>query len=640
MTLDLLIRGVIYIFFFTFPIFFLPLTPDSYEYNKMALLVVTCAVLLILLGVKNARQKKFAVIKSSFDIPLFFLAGISAISAFFQSPNWVVSFTTPLSTTTIVAATVFYFILTQLEIDNLKEKLMYIISLSAFFVSLYTVFLYSNILPKSTFTPAGSLMATTMFLAVVAIYLFSFLLSLVISSDKRKKWLNTDFIIAAVATFIIAGTTVLLLLHLFTDQKPLFLPFSFGWIIFVEILKNSKTLFLGIGPANFITAFTLAKPVNFNLTPYWNIIFTSSSSFLLTVATETGIIAAISYMIILIKSFKFLTREKDADHLSPFRFAATLTLTAALLMQAIFPSGMAVFILTVILLVFVSKREMAATVDLSRLSRLSYYFLIPQFILLAIFLYFAGRTYVAEAFFKKSLDAFVNNKGDVTYKWQKEALALNPYLDRYHLAFSQTNLALANSLAGKKEPTDEDKQNIPTLIKQSIDEGRAAVALFRTSVINWDNLAGTYASITNFAEGAQDFAAQSYQQKIALDPNNPNGYINYGGLLMSLKKVEEAQANFQRAAMLKPDLPNAHYNLAIALKEQKKYKEAYDELKTVSSLIPPEGEDAKKLAPEIEALSKLVPPQDSTPSATVATTPAPTTATTVLPTGGSPTKKP
>ncbi len=625
MNLDLLLQAIIYLFFFLFPVFFLPVTPDAYEYNKMALNVFLCIILILLLSFASAKKRKIVFIRSSFDLPLFFLAGISLISTAFQSPNWVVALITPLTTTTLVSGFILYFLLIQLKIDEMREKVMQTIMLSSVFVSIYTILLYADILPKNTFTPAGTLLATAIFLGVVTVYLFSYLLSFVLSAQKKdgefsfslfSKNLTAGIFAETAAFLVIGGATILLAIHLFTDQKPVVLPFSYGWITFVETLKNIKTLFLGVGPANFIAAFTLTKPPDFNLTPYWSVLFTNSSSFFLNIATEIGIVAAASFLILWIQSLRLLLAETEnnAKNLTN-RFPFILTLAVALTLQLILPGSMAVFTLTIILLAITAKKHVIAEINFSRYKRLPYYLLIPEIIALVIISYFAARSYLAETTFKKALDAMVGNQGDITYLWLQKAISLNPYIDRYHLAFSKTNFAIANALSSKNDPTDEDKQNIPVLVKQAIDEARTAVGLFRTNVVNWDNLAETYASIINLAQGADSFAVQSYRQRIALDPNNPSGYLGYGGLLLSLKQLPEAEASFRQAISLKPDLANAHYNLAVVLREAKKDKEAYEELKIVSSLLPPDSEDGKKVKKEMEELEKLLPPSETTPSA-------------------------
>ncbi|MCJ7739806.1 hypothetical protein MUP32_00620, partial [Candidatus Microgenomates bacterium] len=92
----------------------------------------------------------------------------------------------------------------------------------------------------------------------------------------------------------------------FLGSKPYLLPFSYGLKIALEVMKDLKSLLLGIGPTNFMTAFTLGKSASINSTPFWNVIFTSSSSFFLNLVTESGLIAGTIYLFLFFKSLRLL----------------------------------------------------------------------------------------------------------------------------------------------------------------------------------------------------------------------------------------------------------------------------------------------------------------------------------------------
>lgn len=509
---------------------------------------------------------------------------------------------------------------------------------SATLVSLYTILSLLEIIPKDGFTPAGNLLATAMFLSVITVYLLIYLLQQVYSIFTKHLPANfnsSSFFFNLLSFILITGTTILLVIQLNTNQKPLLLPFSVGWTIFVETLKSTKTLFLGVGPANFITAFTLAKPETINATPLWNIIFTSSSSFLLNLATEAGIVAGFLYIVICLKTiklllntFSFTKRVRRGEELNIFwgedeNFVQSATnlpvifsLIAALTLQIILSGNMALFILTIILLAFSCEKKEVFTINLSRLGKFIYLPLLVLLVLSVLSFYLIGRIYLAEMSFKASLDALLNNQGSQAYDFQDKAILLNPYLDRYRLVFSKTSLQLANALAGKDNLTDEDEQTIPILVKQAIEQAKRAVNLYQTNVVNWNHLGSTYASLVNFAQGADEFAIRSYGQKINLDPFNPSNYLTLGGLHLQLKNYQEAEDNFRKAVDLKPDFANAYYNLAVSLREQKKYKEAYNQLQATLVFLQPESADAKKVKEEIDDLFKLLPRDFSLPSPT------------------------
>ena len=190
----------------------------------------------------------------------------------------------------------------------------------------------------------------------------------------------------------------------------------------------------------------------------------------------------------------------------------------------------------------------------------------------------------------------------------REAININPYVDRYHATFARINLALANSIAinTQKEGatvTDQDRTTITTLIQQSIAEAKSNVALNPLRAGNWEILAQTYRSIMPLAQGADAFSAQSYRQAIALDPLNPTLRIALGGIYFAAKDYDTAVSIFELAASTKPDLANARYNLAFALKEKGNLDRAISEMTTVLSLITDKESQDFKVAQQ--ALSDM-----------------------------------
>lgn len=589
--LDIVINRFIQFFIVFFPIFFLPVTADAIELPKMILLIIVSLSLCFLLGLKAVITKKITIRKSSFILPLFFLSGIYLIGSLIQSPNLTVSLTTPLSTATVIAGFLLYLSLISTTKPREHGILMGLVILAAVIISFWALAVFTGIIPFSKLGPAGSFLSTAIFLSIICVYL----LGTLINFDKLR---GQNRLIYIIALFIITASLATLVFHLLTDNKPIILPYYFGWSVFLETLKNFKSLFLGVGPANFLPAFTLTKPLSFNSSPYWNVLFTTSSSYILNLATETGIPGVILYLSIFTKTILLIKSS-----FTPLRLALLLSLVISLLL----PINITVFILVIVLLAFSAKEEPEYAFNLFRTGILNYVLFLPVIFFTVSGLYLTGRVFLAEVAFKSSLDASVNNMGTDAYNYMRDAVILNPYLDRYHLAFSQLNLALANALAGKNELTDTDKQNIPRLIQQSIDEGRSAAALYRINPVNWENLGNTYQSLINFAPGSENWAVESYKQKLVLDPYNPNNYLSLGKLYVRMKKYEDAEIFLQQAVNLKPDLATPHYVLGSVYRLQKKYPDAYRELQTALAYLTPSTDDAQKVNQELQTISKLLP---------------------------------
>jgi predicted Zn-dependent protease len=221
----------------------------------------------------------------------------------------------------------------------------------------------------------------------------------------------------------------------------------------------------------------------------------------------------------------------------------------------------------------------------------------------------------ADYFFASSLQAASQNHGQQTYENQIKALNFNPWNSNYRVSYSQTNLALANSLAGQQNLTDQQKQIVVQLVQQSLRESRLAASLQPHRAGNWENLSLIYRNLINFAQGADQWAVQTEQQAIQLDPTNPRLRLDLGGILFSAKDYQNAAQIFNQAASLKPDFANAHYNLAQALKELNITDQALQQLQLTGQLVcsPTQANpqaatstDCKKVTSEIDDLAKKI----------------------------------
>ena len=232
-------------------------------------------------------------------------------------------------------------------------------------------------------------------------------------------------------------------------------------------------------------------------------------------------------------------------------------------------------------------------------------------ILIGLIGYFGGKYVASDTLFQESLIAASANNGSLTYQKQASAISIFPYRDAYYRIFSQTNLALANSLAAQQpassSPSAQTQQTIFTLIQQSINAGRAAVTYAPQTMLNWQNLASIYRSLIGFGQNADNFSILASQQAITLDPNNPQEYINLGGIYYQLGQWDNAIRQFQIAAALKPDLANAYYNLGHALQEKGNLADAMAQYETVGRLVANDKPNFDKILKEIEDLKKESP---------------------------------
>lgn len=657
---------VIGAFLVLLPILFLASTTDAFVLPKQIALSVAIGLFSLFFAVKTVSEGKLKIRTSPFDVAIVAMMVIGFLSAIFARNRF----------DALIAYVPFFFIgILYFAIINLvkrEKQLLFVLScltaggvISSFVTILSFMKIYPLPLPYTQvpfFTTFGSLLDQATYLALVlpitGYFVYAFSTSLrpgksvnahtpfqSAAHEKKNSLPMIGFSAAFVVMAISLGITIYMLI---TTQKPLILPVETGIQVgFAAISQDSgnviKSIFLGSGFGTFLTDFTRFKPAAFNANEtLWSFVFFRSSSFVLELLATTGLLGLGAFLYLVFRIFKSgslfipLVVAVVAAFLLPFSFTL---MTLFFILLAIFAvvlihGNPGKFAESEFYLVALKKGLFALKPEGERVSlndtekRYSRILPIAFFLLvLAVVglpLYYAGRMVVSDLTFQRSLVAASKNNGLETYNLQNAAIQIFPYRDIYHRSFSQTNIALANSLASSQaqnkdaSPSAQLQQNITTLIQQSINEGRTAVAISPATSFNWNNLSSIYRSLIGFGQNADQFAVQMAQQAIALDPSNPQQYVELGGLFYQLKAYDEAIRQFQIAISLKDDYANAYYNLGHALESKGDFKNAVAAYQVVQNLVEKDKENVKKIKAEIQALNAKIASGD-TGEATAAT---------------------
>ncbi|MBP8591567.1 hypothetical protein KBI33_03865 [Candidatus Shapirobacteria bacterium] len=574
---------------FLLPLFFIPSLFDAYGFPKIAFLLGgTLMGWLIFLGEKFFKKEKVILFFPRWFWPALFLVAVFAVS----------SLLTPVAATRISALSgktaiilggfLLAFLIFQAPTLNPQLPLV----ASSLVLSLILIGQYLGLLKRwfswsflgnATWSPTGAILSALVLIMAGFIYL----LTLVIRHFRSQEKLSAAPFLALGAMVVLVLGVILGTLNL-VEAKPALLSPQVAWVVAVENFKSWQGAFFGSGPGNFSQSFVRFRPATVNATSFWNAVFSSSFNEYLNLLTEVGLFGLGAFLLLLARAL-----GKDYKSFSPnFIF---------LIIVALFlPFDLVLWFFFFVLL-GVSGAGKASPRSYS-----------PQLALAPLAaLLFSGwwysRLIAADIAFARSLDAFNRGEGGNAYNLQIKALEKNPYQDFYHLAYANTNLALADTLSRQENLTDQDKQQVSILIQQAIREGKAAVAANPLKADNWYSLAQIYQQIIGVAEGAQQWALDSLRQAVLLDPVNPNLRLAWGGLYYALGDFESAQRQFEIAAELKADHANAHYNLAAVYKAQEKWEKAALEMKTVLSLVEPDSADFEKAKEELEEIEAKLP---------------------------------
>jgi tetratricopeptide (TPR) repeat protein len=609
---------------FLLPIALLPISPNLFIPGRLSVLTLGVALILLIKAIRIILSGKLEFQVGSLDFPVLLLALAYLLSAILRTPNKMEAYLLPGTATAVIGGALLYYLVNQLAPLEKKVVLILLLGSGGLFalilllaatVSLSSVPGLPAAIRSPGFTPDGGYApASILLLSLLPLGISEF----ISQRDTVKKAVSLLFSILAIVA-IVASIYQMLPGKSFSPRFP---SLGVTWNVAIDSLKQSPVL--GIGPGNYITAFSRFKPITYNATDLWPVRFATGRDFYLTALTEVGLLGLAALAILLFSIYKSVKLEmKEAEpgglRLNP----AGLALCIFLVLMLLFPATVLLTILLFILLSLFAKTthtslnltSVGATGASSRLPSLIVSLPVIAGVLLLGF--YLGRVLAAEYSFKQGVDALAQGDGQTTYDKVRGAIRLNPSVDRYHSTFSQLNLAIARNLAQKQDLTDAERTTLTQLVQQSINEGKAAVALNPPRAGNWEVLAEVYRSIMSIANGADAFAIQTYSQAVALDPLNPNLRISLGGVYYGLKRYDEAVKVMELAVATKPDLANGHYNLAFAYRDNGEIDKAVQQMTLVLSLIQDKAsQDYQTAKAALEDLEKR---RQATPAAAAET---------------------
>lgn len=576
---------------FLIPLFYLPVFTNPFETPKLIVLFLIVFLLSLSKLIRIIVDKEIGISTNKLDVFIVLMILSFLLSTIFASPAKMDALLLPGTASFVILGSFLYFFINQLK-DKDKKEVEVSLVMSSFFVGTINILSFTKLITPN-FTTMGSLInSLLLFIATLPISL------LLVAKSK-------GYLTKGLFSFISFVIFISLFINTYEvlpgkNTKIKILDQKFGWSIAVDSLKVSP--FLGMGPGNFIESYNKFRPIETNSKADWDVKYLLSSNTFFNVASEVGLIATISLVILFVFSINKLSIERPSS----------ISLLLSAIVLGLLPISASGFVVLFILLSLQSKSTENKTGFDSKTPGMI--ISLPIMVVLLIVTYFSTRAFLAEYYFNKSLVLLTKNDAVKSYELMNKTIKTNPFVDRYHLAAADMNSLISQSLSKKKDLSDEDKKTIANLIQQSIREAKAAAGLNPRKSSNWEKLGDIYNGIVAVAKDADNFALQSYNQAVYLDPINPNIRIKAGGIYYYQKKYTEAIKVFELAVLSKPDFANAHYNLAMAYKENKQLDKAKEQMNITLKLVGKDSADYETAKKELETIEGLTEPQPQTNS--------------------------
>jgi tetratricopeptide (TPR) repeat protein/O-antigen ligase len=700
---DWITKYFIYVAVFLTPVFFLPWTSDALDFNKQAVLVVLLLLALfawmarvLIVGKMPLNINKIHIVVGVAFL-VYLLATVFSIYGYGSFWGWPQS--TSDSLLSFMVAALAYFLISNVFAKKDYFSLMATVFSSFLLVEiaailhLFGVFIIPFDFAKSqAFNTIGSV-GSLGFLA--AILLPISVAMLILSSKKWKIFFGAQIVVSAVLLFLInyssvwwavaVGSVLIIIFGIIKrdafDGRWLALPMFFlavslffiflnpqipgltqkvneiyltpgaGFKIALQSLKE-RPIF-GSGPGTFYYDFSKFKNADFSKSQFWSLNFTQANSKVLTDLATTGIIGFMALLALIALpvffGIKYLVEEKTEQKMF---WMAVLGVVSALLAQAIMyflynaniTITMIHFVLLGILVGFISKDKNEYELRSSSMSTLVITF---AFTLAFIFglglLILDGQRYVAEAKYYNGISLLQNKNIDAGLDNIKKAAGLNLSSDLYFRQLSQIFSAkLANEMQNIKENvSEEQKAKLQGMLADSVNAAKIATDINPKNAANWSNRGYVYQTLFGLVNDAENWALQSYDEALKLDPNNPYLYAQQGNVnFISAQKnpdkkaelLAQAKEKLEKSISLNPNYSNGLYSLGLvydALGQKDKAIEQFTKVLQIATQLGDKQSVAgiqkilDNLKAGLPALQQPTPPSETPPSDTEKTAPVP-----------------
>lgn len=355
-----------------------------------------------------------------------------------------------------------------------------------------------------------------------------------------------------------------------------------------DSIKND---FLGSGIGTFNYDFAKEKPLSVNKTWLWQVRFDRSGVHVAEILATMGFLGILSYLaliaIFFMASYFFLQQRSQA-------LLLLMVFSSLVVGQFVYYQNTALaflFWLALALSVIAWQKPIKEKIiSFKNFPELSLVFSTIVILVgagvLALY-FFNVKSYLADVNYARAQELSLSDKRTQSLE---KAVRLNPGSPQYRAVLARSYLSDVLTEMAKPQG-EQDANKIQLLVATAINQARVATELAPKQVAMWETLGMIYREIKTVATGAVDWGIKSFQEVIALDPQNPVAYTELGKLYIISNKIGEAREEFAKAIAVKSDYADALIQQALLFEKDGDAASSLKEMEKLAGSYP--------LSPEI-----------------------------------------
>jgi tetratricopeptide (TPR) repeat protein len=373
------------------------------------------------------------------------------------------------------------------------------------------------------------------------------------------------------------------------------LPWQYTLDVITPTVKGAPLF--GIGPDHFVDAYNQFKPVDVNVSQFWNVPFTSGSSFVLSTFVTQGLVGFILWILLIIFVLRrglrvLMTRTHDG--LSMFTMTASVLGTVFLLSMLVLytPSHVVMFLTFVFIGLLV--RELVEVGEVKQIEHswtgmkrivlmVSLGIMLVLTVIAGAYLFkkVIGQRYIQAAITTLNSSTSTNimvitQNADVAKNQLKQALRWNA-ADTTYQALASVDLYEANALAANATNTSDTAlaDQISKLITEGVAYARTAELMNPSNPDNYLMEASIGEAATSLRmQNGYEGARVAYLNALQLEPRNPSTYLSLAKLDYAVGSTTQALTDINAALQVKPNYTDALFEAGLISYYGKDYQSA------------------------------------------------------------------